>query len=179
MSAAAVASLEVLSDLPVPLQRDTFMRSLLRELAGTLQEVVGLDEAQGFVSLVGQHVGEELNESYRIGLGVGQLSREQVAAVLVDMQRRVGGDFYVIDQDDDKIVLGNRACPFAGKVAGRPALCMMTSNVFGVIAGENLGFAKVVIDRAIAHGHPECRVTIHLRGTPEAEAALGREYYQA
>jgi predicted ArsR family transcriptional regulator len=179
MSAAAVASLEVLSDLPVALQRDTFLRTLLRELAGTLQDVVGVEEAQGFVSVVGQRLGEELNETYRVGLGVEQLSREQVAAVLVDMQRRVGGDFYVIDQDDDKIVLGNRACPFAGKVAGRPALCMMTSNVFGVIAGENLGYAKVAIDRSIAYGHPECRVTIHLRATPQTEAAAGREYYQA
>src|SRR5262249_986782 len=177
MSAATVASLEVLSDLPIPLARDTFMRSLLRELAGTLQDVVGLDEASGFVSVVGQRIGDELDETYRLGLGVPSLSREQVAAVLVDVQRRVGGDFYVIDQDDDKIVLGNRACPFAGKVVGRPALCMMTSNVFGVIAGENLGYAKVALDRTIAQDHPECRVTIHLRATPEAEAAVGREYF--
>src|SRR5262245_29101370 len=106
MSAAAVASLEDLSDLPVPLERDVFMRSLLRELAGTLQEIVGLDEASGFVSVVGQRIGEELNETYRIGLGIDRLSREQVAAVLVDVQRRIGGDFYVVDQDDEKIVLG-------------------------------------------------------------------------
>src|SRR5262245_66524683 len=105
MSAAAVASLEVLSDLPIPLERDVFMRSLLRELAGTLQEVVGLDEANGFVSVVGQRIGDELNESYRLGLGVPQLSREQVAAALVDLQRRIGGDFYVLDQDYDKDVL--------------------------------------------------------------------------
>ncbi len=179
MSAVAVASLEVLSDLPIPLERGGFMRNLLRELAGTLQEVAGFEDANGFVSVAGQRIGEELNDNYRIGLDVPALSREQVAAVLVDLTRRIGGDFYVIEQDDDKIVLGNRACPFAAQVVGRPALCMMTSNIFGVIAGENLGYAKVTLERTIAQGSPECRVTIHLRATPEAEAAVGREYFQA
>ena len=33
------------ADAPVPLERDVFLRTLLRELSGVLQEVVGLDEA--------------------------------------------------------------------------------------------------------------------------------------
>jgi predicted ArsR family transcriptional regulator len=101
-----------------------------------------------------------------------------VADVLVDFKRRIRGDFYVIEQDDDKIVLGNRACPFADKVEGRPALCMMTSNVFGVIAAENLGYAKVVLEQTIAQGHPGCRVVIYLKPTAEAETARGREYFK-
>ncbi len=97
--------------------------------------------------------------------------------MLVDLKRRIQGDFYVIEQDDTKIVLGNRACPFAEKVLGRPSMCMMTSNVFGVIAAENLGYAKVVLDSTIAEGAPGCRVVVHLKSTPEAEAARGREYF--
>ncbi len=75
-------------------------------------------------------------------------------------------------------MLGNRACPFGEKVAGRPALCMMTSNVFGVIAAENLGYAKVAIEESIARGDPGCRVVVYLRPTDEAQAAAGREYFQ-
>ena len=99
--------------------------------------------------------------------------------VLVDLKRRIQGDFYVIAQDEEKIVLGNRACPFAEKVIGRPAMCMMTSNVFGVIAAENLGYGKVVLEETIAAGDPGCRVTVYLKPTDEAEAAAGREYYQS
>lgn len=165
-----------LSTLNVPLERDIFLRSLLRHLAGTLQDVVGLDEAGGFVSVVGRQIGQEINQDYQRALAVTSLSREQVADVLVDLKRRINGDFYVIEESDRKIVLGNRACPFGDKVAGRPALCMMTSNVFGRIASENLGYAKVVIDKAIANHDPECRVVIHLRPTAEAQAADGREY---
>ena len=46
--------------------------------------------------------------------------QEGMATVLVDLKRRIRGDFYIIDEDDDKIVLGNRACPFAEKVSRPP-----------------------------------------------------------
>jgi predicted ArsR family transcriptional regulator len=166
-----------LATLDVPLERDVFLRTLLRELAGTLQDVVGLEEASGFVSVVGQNMGRQMDRDYRAALGVRQLTREQVADVLVDLKARIQGDFYVVEQDAEKIVLGNRACPFADKVVGRPALCMMTSNVFGAIAAENLGYAKVELGETIALGAPGCRVIVHLRPTAAAEAAPGREYF--
>ena len=168
---------KVLPTLDVPLDRDVFLRTLLRELAGTLQDVVGLDEASGFVSVVGQNMGRQMNHDYRVALGEARLRREQVAEVLVDLKRRIEGDFFIIEQDDDRIVLGNRACPFAEKVVGRPALCMMTSNVFGSITAENLGYAKVELGATIAMGDPGCRVVVHLRPTAAADAAPGREYF--
>jgi len=163
----------------IPLERDVFLRTLLRHLAGTLQKVVGLDEASGFISVVGKEMGDEINRGYKAALAVEDLDREQVADVLVDLKRRIQGDFFVIEQDDEKIVLGNRACPFAEKVVGRPALCMMTSNVFGSIAADNLGYAKVSIEEAIALGDPGCRVVVYLAPTAKAEAAAGREYFKA
>lgn len=167
-----------LSELPVTLERDVFLRTLLRHLAGTLQKIVGLEEASGFISVVGQEMGDEINRSYKDALAESNLGREQVADVLVDLKRRIQGDFYIIDQEDEKIVLGNRACPFADKVIGRPALCMMTSNVFGSIAANNLGYSNVAIEQAIARGDAGCRVVVYLRPTPEAEAAQGREYFK-
>jgi predicted ArsR family transcriptional regulator len=171
--------LPVLSSLSIPLERDGFLRTLLRELAGTLQDVVGLEEASGFISVVGQRVGDQINAEYRQALGVGALTRAQVAGVLVDLKRRIQGDFFVVEEDDGRIVLGNRACPFAEKVVGRPALCMMTSNVFGVIAAENLGYARVVIEQAIARGDAGCRVVVYLRPGDPDQPAAGREYFQA
>jgi predicted ArsR family transcriptional regulator len=165
-----------LTVLNVPLERDGFLRTLIRELAGTLQDVVGLREASGFVSVVGQNIGRSIDREYRAALGVENLTREQVADVLVDLKRRIQGDFYVVEESDDKIVFGNRRCPFEDKVVGRPALCMMTSNVFGGIAAENIGYSKVEIQQSIARGDAECRIVVYLRPTPESEAADGREY---
>jgi hypothetical protein len=174
--AAAETTTHSLSILEVELDRDVFLRTLIRELAGTLQDVVGLAEASGFISVVGQRVGELIDGKYRAMLGVSTLSREQVAGVLVDLKRRIEGDFYVVEQTDEKIVLGNRRCPFAEKVIDRPALCMMTSNVFGAIASQNLGYAKVELKQTIAKGNRECEVVVYLKPTGESEAAEGREY---
>ena len=172
-------SVTPINELDLPLERDLFLRTLLRELAGTLQDVVGLDEASGFVSVVGQRVGDQINEGYRAALEVPNLTREQVAEVLVDLKRRIQGDFTVLEQSDEKIVFGNRACPFGDKVLDRPALCMMTSNVFGAIAADNLGYAKVELQAMIAVGDPGCRVVVYFKSTPESEAAEGREYVKA
>ncbi len=84
--------------LTLPLERDGFMRNLIRELATVLEEVVGLEEASGFISVVGQRVGLQLEREYRAALGASQLTHEQVAAVLVDLKRRIQGDFFVIAQ---------------------------------------------------------------------------------
>jgi predicted ArsR family transcriptional regulator len=166
-------------ELDLPLQRDVFLRNLIRALSGTLEEVVGLTEASGFISVVGQTIGDEINRDYRLALGASSLTRPQVAAVLVDLKRRINGDFYIIEENDTKIVLGNRRCPFEEKVLGRRSMCMMTSNVFGSIAAENLGYAKVELQETIAAGHPGCRIVVYLQPTPGAEAAEGREYYKA
>jgi predicted ArsR family transcriptional regulator len=165
------------ADLNVPLNRDIFLRTLIRELSGTLEDVVGLKEAAGFISVVGQNVGDQMNQDYKSALEVSRLSRDQVAQVLVDLKRRIEGDFYVIEENDEKIVLGNRVCPFGDKVLNRTSMCMMTSNVFGAITAENLGYAKVELQQTIANGDPGCRVVVYLKPTAEAEAADGREYF--
>lgn len=173
-----MSELKPLAMMEVPLERDVFLRTLLRELAGTLSEVVGLDEASGFVSVVGQRMGQQMNEMYRESLSLPSLNAHQVADVLVDLKRRIEGDFFVIEQDEDKIVFGNRACPFGDKVIGRKALCMMTSNVFGSIAAENLGYAKVVLEKTIADGDPGCRVVVLLKPSEQPGDHTAREYYK-
>lgn len=159
------------------LERDIFLRSLLRELAGTLESVIGLAEASGYISVVGGAIGEQLDGAYRRALSVDRLTRDQVRDVLVDLKRRIRGDFYILEEREDRIVLGNRACPFGEMVKGRPSLCMMTSNVFGFISAQNLGYARVEVQEAIAKGDPGCRVVVHLKAveTPEPEA---REYFR-
>jgi predicted ArsR family transcriptional regulator len=164
------------AELPLALERDLFLRSLIRELAGTLQDVVGVREASGYISVVGARIGEQINHDYKAALAVDRLTREQVSAVLVDLKRRIQGDFRVIEEDADRIVLGNRACPFGDKVLGRPSMCMMTSNVFGHIAADNLGYARVELQETIAQGDAGCRVVVHLK--PSGEPGDGREYFR-
>lgn len=178
-SPAAPTPAFALKNLDIPLERDVFSRTLIRELSGVLQDVVGLEEAAGFVSIVGQNMGREMEGMYKNALQVSQLSRVQVTQVLLDLKRRIQGDFFVIEESDEKIVFGNRACPFGEKVIGRPAMCMMTSNVFGAIAANNLGYAKVELKETIARGDAGCRVVLYLNPNDGPEQATGREYFKA
>ena len=173
------SSQSAVSSLSIPFDRDLFLRNLLRELTGTLEEVIGLDEAAGFISVVGQHIGEWMNSEYLAALEESPDNPELVADILVDLKQRIGGDFRVVSIDKEKIVLGNRACPFGDKVVGRTSLCMMTSNVFGMVTAENLGYAKICLDETIAQGCSECKVTVYFRPSPEAENAQGNEYYRS
>jgi len=170
--------LNQVEQLDIPLERDGFCRSLISELAATLQDVVGLDEASGFISVVGQTIGRKINADYQRALGTQRLTREQVEMVLVDLKQRIKGDFSIEQSDEDKIVLSNTRCPFAEKVIGRPSMCMMTSNVFGSITADNLGYARVVLDETIADGCQGCKVSVYLKEDSSEGESEGREYYQ-
>ncbi|MCK4841658.1 MAG: transcriptional regulator, partial [Methylococcales bacterium] len=157
--------------------RDVFCRTLISELAGTLQDVIGLKESEGFISIVGKNIGEWINDCYKTQLKQDKLTREQVIDVLIDLKARINGDFKLLEQDQDKAVFKNSQCPFEDKVIDRQCMCMMTSNVFGSITANNLGYSKVVLEETIARGDKECKVVVHFNRTAEAEAVNGREYF--
>jgi predicted ArsR family transcriptional regulator len=161
----------------IPLDKDLFMRRMLRELSGALQDIVGVENAAGYVAIVGSAMGRWIDHEYRQALDVTQLDPAQVARVLVDLKQRIGGDFYIISFDAEKIVVGNRRCPFGEMAHGRQSLCQMTSNVFGRIAADNLSYARVALVDTIANGALQCRIVVHLvprDSVPPDE----REYYR-
>lgn len=161
----------------VNLERDGFLRSLIHHLSGVLQDTVGIEDSRGFVSVVGQVMGEEIGQEYKNALSLEKIPQDLLSQVLIDLKEKIKGEFYVIEETKDKIVFGNKQCPFAEKVVGRPSLCMMTTNVFGSIAADSVGYAKVDIDKAIANGDAECRVTVYLNpDAQETKAAKGREF---
>lgn len=163
----------------VALTEASFLRKFIRHLTGTLEEVVGLDEAAGYIATVAQRMGEQINEAYRQSLGLERLNRQQVCKVIADLQKRIGGRAEIVFEDKEKIVLEGCTCPFGADVADRPSVCMMITNMLAVIAAENLGFARISVEESLSQGDPACRVVIYLQSSEEARAAAGREYFQS
>lgn len=64
-------------------------------------------------------------------------------------------------------------------VLGRSPMCMMTSNVFGIIASQSLGYGKVSLEETIIRADSGCRVVVHPQPNAESEAAPGQEYFQS
>ncbi|WP_430009902.1 methanogen output domain 1-containing protein [Methylophaga lonarensis] len=166
-------------NLDLPLERDFFMRCLARHLSGTLENIIGLAEAEGFISVVGQGIGDEINQLYREALNVEKIPRDQLAAVLVDLKQRIQGNFAVEHDEGAEILLTSTSCPFGDKVVGRESLCMMTSNVFGTICAENTHYAKVVLEKTIARGDAGCKVRVFLEDTEASEKQNGIEYFRS
>lgn len=160
------------ADADIARDRDQFLRELMRELSGVLEETVGLHEAEGFIAMVGNRIGAMMDAEYRTASGRDTLDVPLIAAALVDLKARIKGGFSIESIDADKIVLTNTACPFGDYVKGRQSLCMMTSNVFGRITANNLGYAQVELAETIARGDAGCRIIVHL-----TEGAEGLEYF--
>ncbi|MEQ8392561.1 MAG: methanogen output domain 1-containing protein [Thalassospira sp.] len=169
---------ELASTDGVDLDKETFLIDLIRGLSGTLQDLIGLEEASGMISVVGATIGKNLNDQYRREFKTDKMNIDQVCHALVDLKKRIDGGFRVSEVTGNTIVLVNSACPFGKAVIGRKSMCMMTSNVFGKIAAENLGYARVELEETIAQGDPGCRVVIRLAPSESLDAIDRREYFR-
>lgn len=172
----------MITDLPTPPNepahtKDVFLRTVLRELAGILEQTVGEREAEAYVNYVGLSLGRAINSTYRDAFSTLRLDPMQVAATFVDLKARIDGKFSIESMDAERIVLVNAACPFGDKVIGRPSLCRMTANVFGFVAAENLGYARVEIPEAIARGDAGCRVVVSLKKSESPPEASETEFF--
>ncbi len=149
--------------------RDAFLRALVVQFARNVESMQGPAIAEPVVAQVGTDVGGRMEEAFRAAHDIdGDLDLEQISSLLVELKGAIGGDFFIIDANNDRIVLGNSHCPFGDAVKMAPALCRMTSSVFGGIARRNRGAAAVDLEQRIAVGDRQCRVTVWLT-EPDAE----------
>lgn len=156
--------------------KESFLRALVVQMSRTVEMLDGPNRAEEVVAQVGTDIGSRMEAAYRTAEGVSEeLSPQQMGELFVRLKAAIDGDFYVVSADESKIVLGNRRCPFGEAVKKSPALCRMTSSVFGGIAARNAGPASVHLEERIAVGDPECRVTVWLR-RPAAGLEPGHRY---
>ncbi len=159
--------------------REAFLRALVVELADHVELEHGVGAAAGAIAQVGTDVGSRMEEGYRSAQEiVGRLSPEQIGDLYVRLKAAIDGDFYLIEANEKRIVLGNRRCPFGEVVKRAPSLCRMTSSVFGGIAARNAGSAAVQLQERIAIGDAECRVVV-LLDPDEDEVGTDFHLYRA
>lgn len=157
--------------------KEPFLRALIVEMARAVEAQEGPDATEALVAQVGANIGGRMEEEYRRARQiVGELRPDQIADLYVRLKAAIDGDFYVIEVSEERIVLGNRACPFGDAVKRAPGLCRMTSSVFGGIAARNADGASVMLEERIAVGDPECRVVVWLSGPRSGGQGLGHRY---
>jgi anti-sigma regulatory factor (Ser/Thr protein kinase) len=159
--------------------REAFLRALVVQLAHTVAEHEGPDAAERAVAQVGADVGGQMELEYRSATGAtGPLEPDRLAECFVRLKHAIDGGFFIVEIDDNVIVLENDRCPFGDAVRLAPSLCRMTSSVFGGIAARSARRdATVRLEERIAIGDPRCRVVIELDPRIRAgEQSQGHRY---
>jgi predicted ArsR family transcriptional regulator/anti-sigma regulatory factor (Ser/Thr protein kinase) len=158
--------------------RQTFLRALVVQLAQEVERRDGPAAAELLVAQVGIDIGAQMEAEYRIAGGIeGTLTADQLAECFVRLKHAIDGDFYPLEVTPERIVLANRECPFGEAVQRAPALCRMTSSVFGGIAAENGSGATVLLEERIAVGDHQCRVIVELGTRDLSGDRPGHRYF--
>jgi anti-sigma regulatory factor (Ser/Thr protein kinase)/predicted ArsR family transcriptional regulator len=160
--------------------KESFLRALVVQLAQAIEFAAGPEVGEQSVTQVGLAVGAQMEAAYRATHAiVGRLTAQQLADCYVRLKRAIDGDFRAVEISEDRIVLENSRCPFGEVVRRSPALCRMTSSVFGGIAAHNSPDGSAVyLEERIAIGDPGCRVVVYF-GAPPAEVARFSHRYPA
>ena len=175
-SSTTVRSDQDVGSLSVDFHSRLLIDALLTGLVKLLEDIAGVEDASTFIGSVAGQLGSEIEKKYSAALGVQRFTRKQLAAMLVDLENRAGGKFFVIEESPDRIVLGNSRCPLGKAARGHPSLCMMTSNILGRLTANTLGYAAVDAERTIARGDRGCSIVIDLVPVPLRPGA--REYFR-
>jgi anti-sigma regulatory factor (Ser/Thr protein kinase) len=147
--------------------KEAFLRALVVQLAQAVALQHGPDAADAAVAQVGIDVGSQMEAEFRAAERVvGRMGPEQLGRCYVRLKHAIDGGFHVVEATEERVVLGNTRCPFGDAVKKAPALCRMTSSVFGGIAASNHpDGASVLLEERIAVGDPGCRVVVLLGET--------------
>lgn len=173
---ASPPALPEIGSLAIDFDHHGLFNTLVADMADLLETIAGTDDACAYVSSIAARLGTDIEKQYKTALGLQHFNRAQLIEVLIDLKNRAGGAFSVIEQDEDRVVFGNCSCPLGQAAANHPSLCMLTSNIFGRLTANAVGYAAVDLEETIAKGAAGCRVVLHLKRTEPGPDT--REYFR-
>ncbi len=158
--------------IPVNMNRETFLTQMINELALSLDKT----QLKETLNKIGLKLGKQIEQLYKQFYGVENLNLTQLTEALIDVEKKIGGNFSVVEKTPEKIILKNNKCPFGNdKVKGCPEFCSITSNIFGIMASKNFSYSKVSLKRTIAKAD-EDYIIIFLKKTEESEKEKATDY---
>ncbi|MFK5986751.1 MAG: sigma 54-interacting transcriptional regulator [Pseudomonadota bacterium] len=132
---------------------------------------------ESFIKKIVLNSSETLEDIYRDSHEIDSvLSVKEYGELLVNLKNSIGGQFEIGELTETSVNLKTTKCPFGSMVESAPALCHMTSSIFGGIAARNYGYAKVELKKRIALGSDHCEICIHLK-PDNCTDVIGDEFF--
>ena len=157
------------SELDLPLDRDSFLRSVIHALSTAISQTTDRETSTRIVEAAARSLATEVDAEYRRALGVDALDRRQLANVLLDLGHRLEDGVTATDYDEanDRVQLDYLDSAEDGVNA---AVSAVKTAMYGFIAAHNLGYARVEEGRDRA-GAPQTIISLR-------PGSGGREYFK-
>ncbi|MEW6544871.1 MAG: LuxR C-terminal-related transcriptional regulator [Nitrospirota bacterium] len=157
------------------------LQTILSAFLDSTRALVHPSVLQCMLQRIGVQIGRQVSEQHRLTLGLSlPFSRKEYGRCLSQsLPERMGWPCSLLEETADRLRFNIPSCPFGRSVAGNSDFCRLTSGVFGGIAADQFGYAKVCLTQG--HGTPprNCCVTVYIRKTDESMAAEGTVYPEA
>jgi DNA-binding CsgD family transcriptional regulator len=133
---------------------------------------------QRVLGRIGEQIGRQVSEQHRLthGLRLPFSRKEYGRCLSQSLPERMGWPCSLLEETADRLRFGIAACPFGRTTTSTPEFCWLTSGVFGGIAADHFGYAKVCLSRGSGTPPRNCCVTVYIRKTDDSIAADGTEY---
>ncbi|MCX7338572.1 MAG: methanogen output domain 1-containing protein [Alphaproteobacteria bacterium] len=152
-----------------------FLSTILEELVGAIESLVGFEEAAGLMHIVGHNIAEKVHPHSEEG---HLLTADQALSIFNDCMKAKGGEAYLLSPDPDKRVIKIKECLFGKEhVKNHPSLCKLTTSILGRFIAQNHGYSRIEIKETIAQGCAECHINIDLKPSSDTESSHGIEFF--
>lgn len=156
------------------------LQATLRGILDSVGAVLHPSALRQSLRRIGITLGRQASEQYRLVNGVSYpFSRKDYAHCLLSLKELWGWECVMLDESANSLSLRIPSCPFGSSAARGSELCELDSAMYGGIAAEQFGYAKVCLKRGCGTLPQNCLVTIHIRKTDESLAAQGETYPEA
>ena len=155
------------------LDREMYLELVLSELFGTLNDIVGNVEAQGYFAVVGNKVGRRLNNIILQSYGTDRLDRDQLIEVFQFLCQRTNSDFMTHGANNEVLEF-RKVYPPSDIPVERSYVHSVASSVVGYIAAHSAGHVRVRLTQETHCQDGVYGMTIYLN-QQEGEGAI---YYK-
>jgi hypothetical protein len=158
--------------IPVNLNKELFLKKITTYLASNLHK----GDGRSSLNESGLELSKYIDKIYREQYKTEKLSLDQIMDSIIDMYKKVGGSFKVVERNKEKILLKCKKSPFDEDVSDSFILFEINAGIIGGLISKSTGYCKVCLKPA--HGNGLYDVLVFLKKSKESEAEEGFEYYK-
>ena len=145
--------------IPVDINQLRFLRELILGVC----EKVDSKQMKDALEKTAHQIAKDISQLYRNFHGTNKLSKSQLIDSIMDAFNKLGANFSLVSETDEKITFRNTKCLFGTNIKKCPMLCTTTSVIIGTITADNLGYGQVELTKTIANKHSEDIITVYLK----------------